>query len=304
MSNEWILITGASTGIGRATVLHLARSGFGVVAGVRRVDDMNSLSQLSSDLRSSGRIQPVLLDVTNADQIRGLESRLSEIVQGGTLYALVNNAGIVCAGPSEGLPAEAWQQQFATNLFGPIALTAAVVPFLRRSRGRIVNVSSIGGRCSVPFMSAYTSSKFAMEAWSDALRVELKPDHILVSVIEPGSIATPIWAKGQEQASRTAARLPTHLQVRYGAAIEAFRAASERAASRAISPEQVAKAIHRALTARRPRTRYLVGRDARIQSLLKWMLPDRAMDAVLELGLGLRSIRSASTGTGARQTEN
>jgi NAD(P)-dependent dehydrogenase (short-subunit alcohol dehydrogenase family) len=289
MSERWVIVTGSSSGIGRATSLRLARSGFSVLAGVRKPPDLESLRNEAAALGRGLRIEPMILDVTESAHIRDLQARLPQLLGEGRLLGLVNDAGVVCAGPVETLTAEDWQRQYATNLFGPIALTAAIIPSLRRCSGRIVNISSIGGRCSVPFMSAYTSAKFAVEGWSDALRLELKPDRISVSLIEPGAIATAMWDKGLDDARRIIDEMPPHLRAHDGKQIETVRAATEQTARRAISAERVADVIYRALTAKRPRTRYLVGTDARVQALLKWLLPDRVMDAVLLRAMGLPS---------------
>jgi NAD(P)-dependent dehydrogenase (short-subunit alcohol dehydrogenase family) len=289
VSIRWIVVTGASTGIGRAATMLLASSGLAVIAGVRKIEDAESLRKESAGV---GRVEPVMLDVTNAAHITDLVTRLPDLASDSALYGLVNNAGIARVGPTECLSTMTWQQQYATNLFGPIALTAEMIPFLRRARGRIVNVSSIGGKCALPFMAPYTSSKFAMEGWSDSLRLELEPDGIHVAIVEPGAIATPMWAKGKDEGQRLSEQLPAHLQQRYGGPMESLQAASTRSAKAAIPPEKVARAILQALTVRRPRTRYIVGTDAHVQALMHWLLPDRAMDSVLRAALGLRKQRA------------
>jgi NAD(P)-dependent dehydrogenase (short-subunit alcohol dehydrogenase family) len=285
MSNRWVLITGASSGIGRATALLLAHTGFSVIAGVRKTSDGTSLREAAEKLSSI--LQTVTLDVTDPTHIGALELRLPEIVRKDGLWALVNNAGIVCAGPTEALSAEVWQRQYTTNLLGPIALTTAMIPFLRKTHGRIVNVSSVGGRSSLPFMSAYTSSKFAMEGWSDGLRVELQPDGIEVVLIEPGAIKTPLWDKGQTEGADLISQLSPPMRTRYGGPLTAFRAMATKMEKAAIPPEDVARTIVAALSADRPRTRYLVGKDARIQAFLRWLLPDRAFDSLLVKMMGL-----------------
>ena len=285
MNNRWVIVTGASSGIGRDTALLLARSGFSVLAGVRKDADAESLRQEAAG--ASLQLQTVTLDVTERAHIQDLAAKLPGMLGDGQLYALVNNAGVVVAGPAESVAAETWEHQYRTNLFGPIALTAAMIPFLRRSRGRIVNVSSIGGRCAVPFMSPYTSSKFAMEGWSDALRVELRRDGIEVVLVEPGAIATPLWAKGHQAGDRLESELPSPMRQRYASEIDAVRAMARKTEKIAIPPLKVAYAILQALTARKPRTRYLVGTDAKVQAALKWLLPDRWMDGLLAKAMGL-----------------
>jgi NAD(P)-dependent dehydrogenase (short-subunit alcohol dehydrogenase family) len=280
-NKRWIVITGASTGIGKATALRLAGAGFSVIAGVRKAADAEWLC------KEAPALQTAILDVTNPENIAELVARLPQLLGDAGLYGLVNNAGVVVAGPTESMTTAEWQRQYAINLFGPIALTAAMIPFLRQARGQIVNVSSIGGRFSVPFMSAYTSSKFAIEGWSDALRIELKPDGIEVVLVEPGAIATPLWEKGTDQAAQILAQLPPQLVPRYADIVKKVTAASEKTAKRAIPPEQVAVAIEAALTASKPRTRYVVGTDAKVQAMLKWLLSDRVLDRLLIKELGL-----------------
>jgi len=185
---NWVLITGSSTGIGRAAVLRLLSKGFGVIAGVRREKDAEALQKAAGSFVEG--LRTLLLDVSEPSQIEAVPSKVREITGDEKLFALVNNAGVIRVGPTEALRFEDWQSQYNTNFFGPAALTAALLPFLRNGRGRIINVGSIGGRTSVPFMSAYTSSKFAMRGWTDALRLELLPDRIEVVLVEPGAIAT------------------------------------------------------------------------------------------------------------------
>ena len=282
---NWVLITGSSTGIGRATVLRLARRGFGVVAGVRRQKDADALQNALGS--SAAPFRSILLDVSDPAQIAGVPAKILDLTGGEALFGLINNAGVVRVGPTEALSFADWEQQYKTNFFGPAALTAALLPFLRNARGRIINVGSIGGRRSIPFMSAYTSSKFAMRGWTDALRLELLPDGIQVSLVEPGAIATEIWEKGVSAGRQLHSELPGPLRERYGASVEALRAASEQTSRRAISADVAAQVIERALTAKRPKTKYLVGLDARIQAALAWLLPDRIFDAILSRMLGL-----------------
>lgn len=283
MSNRWVIVTGASTGIGRVTALLLARSGFSVLAGVRKDADAESLRKEAA----GESLQTVTLDVTQPPHIADLVAKLPRILDDGKLCALVNNAGVIVAGPSESLGTESWERQYRTNLFGPIALTSAMIPFLRASRGRIINVSSIGGRCSVPFMAPYTSSKFAMEGWSDALRLELRRDGIDVVLVEPGAIATPLWTKGHEAGDRLESELPAQARERYAAEIAAVRTMAHKTEKIAIPASKVADVILQALTAGRPSTRYLVGTDAKVQAALKWLLPDRWMDGLMAKAMGL-----------------
>jgi NAD(P)-dependent dehydrogenase (short-subunit alcohol dehydrogenase family) len=264
-----VVVTGASSGIGEACALRLARSGWRVLAGVRSSADAERLR---------GRdVEPITLDVTDADAIAAAAERLD----GAGLHGLVNNAGIAVSMPLEFLPLDEFRRQLEVNLVGQIAVTQAFLPHLRRARGRIVNVGSIAGRSALPFLGAYAASKHALEAVTDALRVELRPFGIDVAIVEPATIATPIWAKGGENVQRLLQGLPGEVLTLYGERMAAFRNAAAAAAQRAEPAEDVAKVVERALTAERPRTRYLVGRDARRRSLVE-RLPDRLRDRVYE----------------------
>ncbi len=271
-----VVITGASTGIGRATALHLDRNGFRVFAGVRREADAESLRKEASE-----RLRPIHLDVVDGASIEAARKTVEETLGDDGLGGLVNNAGISVGGAYEFLNLDDLRRQLEVNFVGPVAVTQAFLPLIRRRRGRVVNVSSIGGRMAAPIIGAYAASKFAVEAFSDSLRVELKPWGMHVSVIEPGAIATPMFAKGQANADEMVGQAPKQALELYGPAIEAVRAAFRELEKAAIPPERVAKAIQHALTARRPRTRYLVGPDAKVQGLLASILPDRLRDALL-----------------------
>jgi NAD(P)-dependent dehydrogenase (short-subunit alcohol dehydrogenase family) len=266
-----VVITGASTGIGRATAVRLARAGFDVLAGVRREEDGAALHA------DDGRIEPVLVDVTDAGQIAALGER----VAGAPLAGLVNNAGIAVAGPLEGIPLDDVRRQYEVNVFGLLAVTQALLQSIRAGHGRIVNIGSIGGRINTPFVGPYSSSKAAVRSLSAALRRELRPWGIHVALVEPGALDTPIWRKGEEGAKETIAALPEHVRTLYARPLDALVAATRRIAAGASSPDDAAEAIEHALTARRPRTLYTVGREARIQGALHSLLPARAFDALV-----------------------
>jgi NAD(P)-dependent dehydrogenase (short-subunit alcohol dehydrogenase family) len=273
------LISGASTGIGRATALRLAASGWTVLAGVRKTADGESL-------RSAGgeRILPLELDVTDGTQIESAAERVAEIAPGG-LNALVNNAGIGIGGPLELISEASLRAQFDVNVFGQVAVTRALLPALRRARGRIVIVSSVGGRVALPLSAPYGASKHALEAIGDALRGELRSSKVRVVLIEPGSVATPIWGKSSEEAAQVS--IPPELEKEYGHVPAALEKTLRQTEQRGVPAEQVASTIERALTARRPRTRYLVGRDARAMVLGKALLPDRVFDVIVRRAMGL-----------------
>jgi NAD(P)-dependent dehydrogenase (short-subunit alcohol dehydrogenase family) len=276
------LISGASTGIGRATTLRLARSGWSVLAGVR---DPQAGESLVAEAGADGRVTPLTLDVTDAGHVAAAAERVAEIAPGGALDALVNNAGIGLGGPLELVALEEWRRQFEVNVFGHIAVTQAMLPALRRAGGRVLFVSSVGGRVVTPFMAPYCASKYAVEAIGDALRVELRSSGVQVALIEPGSIATPIWDKGRSEVEQVT--VPPELHEQYGHVPAAMGKALEDTARRAIGPEQVAQAIERALGARRMRSRYLVGRDAQAMVLVRTLLPGRAFDRVVRRALGV-----------------
>jgi NAD(P)-dependent dehydrogenase (short-subunit alcohol dehydrogenase family) len=275
-----VLVTGSSTGIGRASALGLERAGFQVFAGVRRPEDGEALRQAGS-----GALEPLILDVTDAAQIEAAAARVHEAT-GGSLAGLVNNAGIALGGPLEVLPVDEFRRQLEVNLVGQVAVTQAVLPQLRRARGRIVLISSIGGRLAVPYLWPYNASKWGLEAIGDALRVELRPFGVKVALVEPGAIATPIWGKGNETADRLRGLMSAEQEQAYGEALDRFTAARP-ADIAGLPPERVAEVIEHALTARRPRTRYLVGRDAKLRARLRDLLPDRAWDALLARTMGL-----------------
>lgn len=277
-----VVITGASTGIGHATALHLSAMGFQVFAGVRRAEDGEALKR-----KASRKLTPVILDVTDDASITAATKVVRAAVGARGLAGLVNNAGISVAGPLEFLPPDDIRRQLEVNLIGPIAVTQAFLPLLRTGHGRIVNIGSIGGRMSTPFLGAYSASKFGLEAITDSLRMELRPWGISVSIIEPGGIATPLWDRGRSAADELLEKLPERTHELYGAAIEAMRKASTKFEKRAIGPEAVAKAVAHALTAKNPKTRYLVGMDAHIQALLATVVPDRARDWLVAQQVGL-----------------
>jgi NAD(P)-dependent dehydrogenase (short-subunit alcohol dehydrogenase family) len=262
-----VLVTGASSGIGEACVVRLRRGGWNVVAGVRRHED-------GQRLRGEG-ITPLLLDVTSDDQIAAAAEQVGERLDG-----LVNNAGVVVAAPLELLPLGELRGQLEVNLVGQVAVTQALLPALRAARGRVVFIGSIAGRSALPFLGPYAASKFALEAVADSLRVELRPFGIDVVLVRPGTIATSIWAKGETAAGEIVQAWPAEARELYARPVALFREAAAAAGRRAAPPDEVAKVVEHALTAPRPRTRYLVGRDARLRALLE-RLPDRLRDRLL-----------------------
>jgi NAD(P)-dependent dehydrogenase (short-subunit alcohol dehydrogenase family) len=271
-----ILITGASTGIGQACALHLHARGYHVFAGVRKPADGEHLQAQASE-----RLEWLILDVTDEDQIAEAAAWVSTAVGERGLAGLVNNAGIAVGGPLEYLPANDLRRQLEVNVIGLHAVTAAFLPLVRRGRGRIVHIGSISGRLASPLIGAYSASKHAVEALTDVLRLELAPEGIHVAVVEPGQVRTPIWEKGLSALGTFASRLPPEGVARYGGRLKVLQRLLERAPLHSSPPEAVARVVSHALEAVRPRTRYVVGRDARLRLWLSHLLTDRAMDALI-----------------------
>lgn len=282
------LITGASTGIGRASTLRLAAKGWTVLAGVR---DPVAGERLLAEAAPPGRVIPLQLEVTDSVQIAQAVARVEqESAQGGAslgggLDALVNNAGIGIGGPLELVSREDLRRQFDVNVLAQVAVTQALLPALRRAHGRIVFVSSIGGRVAMAFTAPYAASKHAVEAFGDALRVELRTSNIQVALVEPGSVATPIWDKAR--ADYEGVSIPPELQAEYGKVPAAMSKVLADTARRGVAPELVAETIERALTARRMKSRYVVGRDAKAMLVARRLLPDHVFDMVARRALGV-----------------
>jgi NAD(P)-dependent dehydrogenase (short-subunit alcohol dehydrogenase family) len=264
LAGRTVLVTGASTGIGRTTALMLAELGATVLAGVRDPAAGEALGPT---------VRPVQLDITNADDIAALDLQ--------RLDGLVNNAGIAVSGPLEFLPVDELRRQLDVNVIAQLAITQACLPALRAAGGRIVNISSIAGRVALPLYGPYAASKFALEALSDSLRRELRGSGVDVSLVEPGAIATPIWDRGIAAADALWTAMPPIAHERYGPLVATLRGHAEKAEVNGEPPEAVARIVVTALTASTPRTRYVIGRDARIQAMLARALPGRAMDTLL-----------------------
>ena len=271
-----VLVTGASTGIGRATALHLVGRGHTVFAGVRKKPDAERLRSEGSE-----RLVPVMLDVTKPRSISAARAKVQRAVGRAGLAGLVNNAGVASAGPVEHLPVEEFRRVLETNLVGQYAVTQAFLPLIRRARGTIVFISSIGGKLATPFLSPYSASKFGLEALADSLRREVKPWGIGVVVVEPGSISTPIWDRGVDNFERNLPAMGREAKRLYGEQMNSMRAAVIETAERGIEPEAVARVVARAIRRRRPRTRYLVGVDAKLMRRIAAGLGDRTLDRVV-----------------------
>ena len=275
MEREAVIITGASTGIGQACALYLNKLGFQVFAGVRKLEDGSALEQ-----QVANRLTPVIMDVTDSVSISAAVATISAKLDEHRLVGLVNNAGIAVGGPLEFIPLERLRWQVEVNVIGQIAVTQAFLPLLRNSQGRIIFISSISGRVATPLIGPYAASKFALEALADSLRRELLPWGIQVSVIQPGKISTPIWGKSVAAADELVTNLPDEAHKLYGNMIGTARDSVLRS-RKGTSSEAVARAVAHALISSRPRTRYLVGLDAKLAALIVHFLPDRMIDRLL-----------------------
>jgi NAD(P)-dependent dehydrogenase (short-subunit alcohol dehydrogenase family) len=272
-----VLITGASRGIGRATALRLSAAGWDVTAGVRQEKDAEALTAAST-----GPIKTVFLDVTDEDHIAGLDAKLPQ-----QLDAIVNSAGIVVGGPVEAVPAAELRRQLEVNVVGQAAVTQVVLPRLRASRGRVIFLSSVSGLISTPMMGPYSASKFALEGLADALRMELAPWGVRVILIEPAQTDTDLWRHADAQLKESVAVLAPAQRELYAKHISGFRKTIPRSQHTAAPADGVAATVEKALTARRPRARYMVGASANVQAKLALATPTRARDALLRAGTGV-----------------
>jgi NAD(P)-dependent dehydrogenase (short-subunit alcohol dehydrogenase family) len=273
---ELVIITGASSGIGEATARELARRGFHVLAGVRNDRDANAI-------HGSG-IEPLIIDITNPDHIRALATRVHGDPQGRAVRALVNNAGIGVNAPVEVFAIDEWRRLFEVNFFGHIAVTQMLLPALIRSKGRVINISSVGGRIAMATYGPYAGTKFALEAVSDSLRREIAPLGVQVVVVEPAAVRTKIGDRAIARAQEVASTMTPEQSERYGRLVEAITAQAASAMESGLSADAAAKVIAQAVTARKPRTRYTIGREAALLPLLT-TLPDRMLDCILAAAL-------------------
>ena len=276
-NNELVLVTGASTGMGAATAQELARRGYHVVAGVRRESDADTIR--------TARIEPHILDITIQEHVDAIAARVAGDQRGRKLRAIINNAGIAINAPLEALPIEQWRRQFEVNLFGHIAVTQALLPALIDNSGRVVNISSVGGKVAMPTYGAYAGAKFAMEAVSDSLRREVAPFGVKVIIVEPGAVVTEIGKSGVATANRLAAEMNDEQHMRYDDLIGAIVAQAESFGKTGLPASAAAGIIANAIMAKNPRTRYAVGRDAAILTKVSRMVPDRLLDTILRRNL-------------------
>ncbi|MEH2382469.1 MAG: SDR family oxidoreductase [Nostoc sp.] len=272
-----VLITGTSTGVGQAAALLLDKKGYRVFATVRRQKDAESLKQEASE-----NLTPILMDITKGEEIKFAAEIVSKAVGDEGLIGLVNNAGLLLDGPVEYLAIDDLKWQFEVNVFGQIAVTQAFLPFIRKAKGRIINIGSTGGQISVPFISALCASKFALEAFTDALRMELDPWGIEVILVEPGSIASAAPDKVEESLRKNFANMSPEAKGMYGDAYKFFVEGLIRSNRTGMPPEQVAGAILEALEASKPKTRYFLSKyqtSLMLNLISKKLLPDRSFDA-------------------------
>lgn len=271
MTSRTVVITGASTGIGRKAAEWLHERGWTVFAGVRKDADMQAIRDYDSE-----RMVPLRLDVTDPAHIAAAAQAV-----GPELDALVNNAGVGFGGPMEFIDLDGLRRQYEINVFGQVAVTQAFLPALRVRTGRIAMVGSIAGRVVTPLMGPYCSSKFALKAITHAFRQELAPDGLHVALVEPGAVNTAIWGKAKATSTSVRDGLPAEAEAIYGARLDQAQARFARQDGGGVEASVVAEAIEHALTAKRPRTRYLIGSDARMGAWVSWLAPDRTVDRLV-----------------------
>jgi len=264
-NQRWVLVTGASTGIGRATTEFLAEHGFGVYAGARNKEDLAALGSVQ-------QVVPVQLDVQRAADVQAAWDTITAAGTG--LFGVVNNAGIARAGPLMDVPVEDMIEQFDVNLFGVHRVTRTFLPLVIASRGRVVMMSSDSGFFATPFFGPYCSSKFALEGYADSLRREMSLLGVTVVIVEPGRVATPIWNKGEALLGRGFSSSLAPLAMKVG------RHAMESGKRKGLSPAEVGRVIHQILVAKRPKERYIVAREKMEYRLLR-ILPARMVDALV-----------------------
>jgi len=276
-----VLVTGCSTGIGRATALLLSERGYRVFAGVRSPEQMAELSAIGSPL-----LTPLTLKVTSESDIASAQQLIQESCPEG-LYGLVNNAGVGLPSAVELSSANDLRELLEINTIAPLRLIQTFLPMLRMTKGRVVNMSSMNGYVSIPSVGAYSASKFALEALSDALRVELRPWQISVSIIRPGQVRTPIFAKAGAEIVVRKEDIPHELRNGYEEFYDRAAKYSERGVDAPTRPENVARVVLKALEARWPRPYYQVGLDAHRMNVLKRVVPTRVLDRLLARAMGL-----------------
>lgn len=272
-SSKVVLITGASSGIGQTTAMRLAHEGYLVMAGVRSGQDAKRLEE-----QGRGSIKSVQLDITRPEDIIAAKDSLKDMLQGHRLSGIVNNAAVGgSVGPLESVQIEQVRACMEVNVFGHLQMTQAFLPIVREQAGRLIFVGSAAGRVALGFMGPYPVTKFALVALCDCLRRELKATGVPVCLIEPGMVATAILSKAEKELDETVSAMSEKMVTMYGRRMEAVKRMMGRAASRAIPPERVAFIIQKALEDKRPKPRYLVGKEPYFAMLAR-VLPDRFID--------------------------
>ena len=278
-----VVVTGASTGIGRATALYLDQKGYRVFAGVRKSSDANRLKK-----EGSKKLTPITIDVTKPRSIATARQKVQRAVGKKGLAGLVNNAGIAGAGPIEHLPVEEFEKVIDVNLTGQYRVSQEFLPLVRKGEGTIVFITSIGGLIASPFFSPYNAAKFGLEGLADSLRRELRPwKKMKVVVVEPGSIATPIWDKGTAAVDEVSAKMRPGYQKLYGKQMQVMRKVSTETAERGLEPLEVAEVVEKAIRKRRPKTRYIVGRDAKMMKRTSGLVGDKNFDRLMHRQMGM-----------------
>jgi NAD(P)-dependent dehydrogenase (short-subunit alcohol dehydrogenase family) len=278
-----VVITGASTGIGRSCALCLDQRGFRVFAGVRNREDGIALREQASE-----QLIPLILDVTDPESVAAATARVTQTVGADGLWGLVNNAGVAVVGPLELVPAMDLRRQFEVNMIGHVVVTQSFLPGLRSGRGRIINIGSVAGTVGFPFLGPYCASKAALRSLTDCLRMEIKPWGIHVAIVEPGAVATPIWEKSRKAGDERLSRSTKGVANLYAPALAGMRSITERRSRAGVAPDVVAQAVVHALTARSPKRHYTIGRDARLDFRLLRLLPERLRSWLILQQIGMR----------------
>ncbi|MCB0211463.1 MAG: SDR family oxidoreductase [Anaerolineae bacterium] len=278
MSNKHrnaVVVTGASSGIGRACALELDKAGYEVFATVRKEEDAEALRQAASEY-----LTPIFMDVTNETSIAVAVNIVTEAVGETGLVGLVNNAGVGVPGPIEYITADGLRRQFEINVFGQVRVTQAFLPLIRQAQGRIINIGSVGGKITMPFGGALCASKHAMEAITDALRLELYPWGVHVVLVAPASIATPAVDRLLHDSEDTIRQLPPTGRQRYEQSFRNFVKTAVAREKKGSPPEVVAQTVLKALTVETPKTRYSVGAHAGVLTVMPQILPTRWLDKI------------------------
>ncbi len=293
-TNPVVLITGASTGIGKDIALRLASLNYTIIAGIRNEKDGKRLLKEAGSF--SDNLLPTQLDVTSTSDMDRLLETHQFLLESRGLSALINNAGIAVGGPMECLPLHRFQAQMDINVNGVLTMTQACLPYLREKNARkpqqntiasrIINISSIAGLSTIPFMGAYSASKHALEAISNAFRMELKPWGVHVVLIEPGPIATPIWEKSLDSAEGLTKGIPPEKLELYNASLKKLVNVTQKSAKNAIPVHHVTDVVLESLTHKKPKARYLVGKSAKLRHRLRF-LPDHWMDYLVLKKIGI-----------------